>query len=130
MGEGRFSISLAAIVVSALIQSATIATMPAGVPVATLAIGKAGATNASLLAAAILGNKYPKVREAVEAFDLCKALDHPGDVLERVAKFLSRRQFGLTETRKVRRYDMKPVDEKCDQVAKHVARTREAVQEQ
>jgi 5-(carboxyamino)imidazole ribonucleotide mutase len=46
----------------------SIVQMPAGVPVATLAIGKAGATNAGLLAAAILGNKYPAVREAVEAF--------------------------------------------------------------
>jgi 5-(carboxyamino)imidazole ribonucleotide mutase len=37
--------------------------MPAGVPVGTLAIGKAGATNAALLAAAILANKYPAVRQ-------------------------------------------------------------------
>jgi 5-(carboxyamino)imidazole ribonucleotide mutase len=46
----------------------SIVQMPAGVPVATLAIGKAGATNAGLFAAAILGNKYPQFREAVEAF--------------------------------------------------------------
>jgi 5-(carboxyamino)imidazole ribonucleotide mutase len=46
----------------------SIVQMPAGVPVATLAIGKAGATNAGLLAASILGNKYPRIREAVEAF--------------------------------------------------------------
>jgi 5-(carboxyamino)imidazole ribonucleotide mutase len=46
----------------------SIVQMPAGVPVATLAIGKAGATNAGLLAASILGNKYPPIREAVEAF--------------------------------------------------------------
>jgi 5-(carboxyamino)imidazole ribonucleotide mutase len=46
----------------------SIVQMPAGVPVATLAIGKAGATNAGLLAASILGNKYPQIREAVEAF--------------------------------------------------------------
>ena len=39
--------------------------MPAGIPVGTLAIGKAGATNAALLAAAILANKYPKVKEAL-----------------------------------------------------------------
>ena len=37
----------------------SIVQMPAGVPVGTLAIGKAGATNAALLAAAILGAKYP-----------------------------------------------------------------------
>jgi len=38
--------------------------MPRGVPVGTLAIGKAGAVNAALLATQILGNKYPEVREA------------------------------------------------------------------
>ncbi|MGH8306693.1 MAG: 5-(carboxyamino)imidazole ribonucleotide mutase [Gammaproteobacteria bacterium] len=37
--------------------------MPAGVPVGTLAIGEAGAVNAALLAAAILGNKYPDIRK-------------------------------------------------------------------
>src|SRR5919109_3417533 len=36
--------------------------MPGGVPVGTLAIGKAGAINAALLAAAILANKYPNLR--------------------------------------------------------------------
>ena len=38
--------------------------MPRGVPVGTLAIGKAGAVNAALLAAQILGNKHPDIREA------------------------------------------------------------------
>jgi 5-(carboxyamino)imidazole ribonucleotide mutase len=42
-----------------------IAQMPAGVPVGTLAIGKAGAINAALLAAAILGNKYPEIHRAL-----------------------------------------------------------------
>ncbi|HET8709736.1 MAG TPA: AIR carboxylase family protein, partial [Spongiibacteraceae bacterium] len=42
--------------------------MPAGVPVATLAIGKAGATNAALLAASILGNKYPEYAQKLKAF--------------------------------------------------------------
>src|SRR5437868_10793155 len=42
----------------------SIVQMPAGIPVGTLAIGRAGATNAALLAAAILANKYPPVREA------------------------------------------------------------------
>ncbi len=46
----------------------SIVQMPAGVPVGTLAIGKAGATNAGLLAASILGNKYPVIRDAVKAF--------------------------------------------------------------
>ena len=38
--------------------------MPRGVPVGTLAIGKAGAVNAALLAAQILGNKYPEIKTA------------------------------------------------------------------
>jgi 5-(carboxyamino)imidazole ribonucleotide mutase len=42
--------------------------MPAGIPVATLAIGKPGAVNAALFAAAILANKHPKIREALKAF--------------------------------------------------------------
>jgi 5-(carboxyamino)imidazole ribonucleotide mutase len=46
----------------------SIVQMPAGIPVATLAIGKAGATNAALLAASILANKYPEVSEKLEAF--------------------------------------------------------------
>jgi 5-(carboxyamino)imidazole ribonucleotide mutase len=41
--------------------------MPRGVPVATLAIGKAGAVNAALLAGQILALKYPEVRERVKA---------------------------------------------------------------
>jgi 5-(carboxyamino)imidazole ribonucleotide mutase len=46
----------------------SIVQMPAGVPVATLAIGNAGASNAALLAASILGNKYPDVRRRLEAW--------------------------------------------------------------
>jgi 5-(carboxyamino)imidazole ribonucleotide mutase len=46
----------------------SIAQMPGGIPVGTLAIGKAGAINAALLAAATLGNKYPQVREALRKF--------------------------------------------------------------
>ena len=46
----------------------SIVQMPAGVPVGTLAIGEAGAVNAALLAAAILGNKYPAIRKRLEAF--------------------------------------------------------------
>ena len=42
--------------------------MPAGIPVGTLAIGKAGAINAALLATSILGNKYPQYRESYEKF--------------------------------------------------------------
>jgi len=42
--------------------------MPGGVPVGTLAIGKAGAINAALFAAAMLGIKHPAIREAVREF--------------------------------------------------------------
>jgi 5-(carboxyamino)imidazole ribonucleotide mutase len=46
----------------------SIAQMPGGIPVGTLAIGKAGAINAALLGAAILGNKYGEFREALRRF--------------------------------------------------------------
>src|SRR5579863_5580302 len=46
----------------------SIVQMPAGVPVATLAIGTAGAKNAALLAAAILANKRRPLREKLKAF--------------------------------------------------------------
>jgi 5-(carboxyamino)imidazole ribonucleotide mutase len=42
--------------------------MPGGIPVGTLAIGKAGATNAALLAVSILANKRPELREKLKAF--------------------------------------------------------------
>jgi 5-(carboxyamino)imidazole ribonucleotide mutase len=46
----------------------SIVQMPAGVPVGTLAIGKAGATNAALLAVAIMANTQPALREKLRAF--------------------------------------------------------------
>ena len=46
----------------------SIVQMPAGIPVGTLAIGQAGATNAALLAAAILANKYEPIRVALDDF--------------------------------------------------------------
>ena len=46
----------------------SIAQMPGGIPVGTLAIGKAGAINSALLAAASLGNKHPAIREALRKF--------------------------------------------------------------
>jgi 5-(carboxyamino)imidazole ribonucleotide mutase len=42
--------------------------MPGGIPVGTLSIGRAGAVNAALLAAAILALKYPDVRAALKAY--------------------------------------------------------------
>src|SRR6516165_3873623 len=46
----------------------SIVQMPAGVPVATFAIGTAGATNAALCAAAILANKHPAIAAALDSF--------------------------------------------------------------
>lgn len=54
--------------------------MPAGIPVATLAIGRAGAINAALLAAAMLGGKHPQFREALRGYRAAQTqavLDHP-----------------------------------------------------
>jgi 5-(carboxyamino)imidazole ribonucleotide mutase len=45
----------------------SIVQMPAGVPVSTMAIGTAGAKNAALMAARILGIKHPEIREAARA---------------------------------------------------------------
>jgi 5-(carboxyamino)imidazole ribonucleotide mutase len=59
--------------------------MPAGIPVGTLAIGNAGATNAGLLAASIVGNKHPAVRTALEAFRRTQTeavLNHPDPRIE------------------------------------------------
>jgi 5-(carboxyamino)imidazole ribonucleotide mutase len=58
----------------------SIVQMPAGIPVATLAIGRVGAVNAALLAAAILANKYPEIRESLRVFRETQTqtvLDHP-----------------------------------------------------
>jgi 5-(carboxyamino)imidazole ribonucleotide mutase len=46
----------------------SIVQMPAGIPVATVAIGRAGAVNAALLAASILGAKHPQFREALRRY--------------------------------------------------------------
>jgi 5-(carboxyamino)imidazole ribonucleotide mutase len=46
----------------------SMAQMPGGIPVGTLAIGKAGAINAALLAAAMLGNKHAEIRVALRRF--------------------------------------------------------------
>ena len=46
----------------------SIVQMPAGIPVATVAIGKAGAINAGLLAASILSIKYPNINKKVLEF--------------------------------------------------------------
>lgn len=58
----------------------SIVQMPAGIPVGTLAIGKAGAVNAALLAAAIISNKHTQFRPALNEFrqqQTDKVLDNP-----------------------------------------------------
>ncbi len=58
----------------------SIVQMPGGVPVGTLAIGEAGAKNAGILAAMIVANQHPEVREALRAYRQAQTqsvLDHP-----------------------------------------------------
>lgn len=58
----------------------SIVQMPAGIPVGTLAIGRSGAVNAALLAAAILGGEFPQFREAVHRFreaQMHSVIDNP-----------------------------------------------------
>lgn len=60
----------------------SIVQMPAGVPVATMAIGKAGAINAGLLAIAMLGNSRPDLRERLAAYRVNRAEQVKASVLE------------------------------------------------
>jgi 5-(carboxyamino)imidazole ribonucleotide mutase len=60
----------------------SIVQMPGGVPVGTLAIGKAGATNAALLAVAILGNARPELRQKLQEFRRQQAERVRRDTLE------------------------------------------------
>ena len=60
----------------------SIVQMPAGVPVATMAIGKAGAINAALLAVAILGNSRPELREKLQEFRQKRAEQVMNEILD------------------------------------------------
>jgi 5-(carboxyamino)imidazole ribonucleotide mutase len=60
----------------------SIVQMPAGVPVATMAIGKAGAINAALLAVAILGLSRPELSEALARFRAERARQVMDETLE------------------------------------------------
>jgi 5-(carboxyamino)imidazole ribonucleotide mutase len=60
----------------------SIVQMPAGIPVGTVAIGRAGATNAGLYAAAILGTSRPEIRERIRAYRRERAEQVLGDSLE------------------------------------------------
>lgn len=58
----------------------SIVQMPAGIPVGTLSIGRSGAINAALLAAAVLALKRPEVRDALKRYREAQTravLDHP-----------------------------------------------------
>jgi 5-(carboxyamino)imidazole ribonucleotide mutase len=58
----------------------SIVQMPAGIPVGTLAIGRAGAVNAALLAASIVANKHEEYCEALISYRVAQTqnvLDHP-----------------------------------------------------
>ncbi len=58
----------------------SIVQMPGGIPVATMAIGKAGAKNAGLFAAAVLASKHSAIRDAIIAYRAKQTqdvLDHP-----------------------------------------------------
>lgn len=60
----------------------SIVQMPAGVPVATMAIGRAGATNAALFAVSLLGTQRPDLRRALADFRAARAAQVMAEVLE------------------------------------------------
>ncbi len=64
----------------------SIVQMPAGIPVGTLAIGKAGAINAAIFAGEIMGAKHPEIREAVRRYREARTqavLDDPDPRVEK-----------------------------------------------
>jgi 5-(carboxyamino)imidazole ribonucleotide mutase len=77
----------------------SIAQMPGGIPVGTLAIGKSGAVNSALLAAAILGIKHPDIREALGKFREAQTnrvlgAPDPSEISKSKSKFRERSPFG------------------------------------
>jgi 5-(carboxyamino)imidazole ribonucleotide mutase len=86
----------------------SIAQMPGGIPVGTLAIGKAGAINAALLAAAILGNKYPEIRETLRKFRESQtskvlAAPDPATVAPAIAKIITPTSKAISKTKRKNR---------------------------
>ena len=69
-------------------------------------------------------------RELLEAEHFGEPVDHVGDVLEGVGELVPRRLLGHPEARQIGRHDMIVVGEFRDQVSEHVARAREAVEQQ
>jgi 5-(carboxyamino)imidazole ribonucleotide mutase len=59
----------------------SIVQMPKGVPVGTLAIGEAGAANAALLAAAIVGQRHPEIRDRLRAWRASRTADVMADTM-------------------------------------------------
>jgi 5-(carboxyamino)imidazole ribonucleotide mutase len=81
----------------------SIAQMPGGIPVGTLAIGKAGAINAALLAAAILGVTHRGIREALRNFrteQTGRVLAQPDPATASAAAFQSLKQKKKKRNRK------------------------------
>jgi 5-(carboxyamino)imidazole ribonucleotide mutase len=75
-----FGVPVESRALSGLDSLLSIVQMPAGVPVATFAIGRAGAVNAALLAAAMLARDHPDIAAKLAAFrdeQTRKVLDHP-----------------------------------------------------
>jgi 5-(carboxyamino)imidazole ribonucleotide mutase len=66
----------------------SIAQMPAGVPVGTLAVGQAGAKNAALLAIAILANSRPELRKKLHSFRSKQTKTVLGSKLDKIKKDL------------------------------------------
>src|SRR5262249_3321098 len=67
---------------------------------------------------------------AMELEHLSETRDHLRQIRERVVELLTRRQIGLAEARQVRRDHSVAVGQFWNQIAKHVTRGREAVQQQ
>jgi len=63
----------------------SIVQMPKGIPVATMAIGRDGARNAGILAAQVLGVKYPEIREKVKSYKerLAKEVEEKAERLKK-----------------------------------------------
>ena len=67
---------------------------------------------------------------AIEADDFGEAVDDVGDVVEGVGEVAARRHVRLAEARQIGRDDVEAVGQQRDEIAEHVARRREAVQQQ
>jgi hypothetical protein len=69
-------------------------------------------------------------RKAIEADDFREPVDDPRDMVECVSKRAAIRHIGLTKPGKIGRDEVKPIREKRDEVAEHMAGARKTVQQQ